>query len=102
MEHKKSKTNGIKRVKSNSTRFIQYEGLSAVTIFDSRPYFFLFADIDKKEVKQLERVLWIYQENNLSCYWYETTQGFHVVTPVLLNLKTWAKLTNQLKPATFF
>ena len=64
-------------------------GLEAVTIFNEKPYFFLFSDIDTKDKDELLKVLKFYQKRHLSCYYYETTKGFHVVSPILMTFRTW-------------
>jgi len=73
-------------------------GINAVTIHDSTPYFFLFSDIDTKEREQLREVLKVYRNRNLSCYFYETTKGWHVISTVLLKLRKWISLCNLLRP----
>ena len=64
-------------------------GLEAVTNFNEKSYFFLFADIDSKDENELLKVLKFYQKRHLSCYYYETTKGYHVASPVLLTFRTW-------------
>ena len=64
-------------------------GLEAVTNFNEKSYFFLFADIDSKDEDELLKVLKFYQKRHLSCYYYETTKGYHVASPVLLTFRTW-------------
>ena len=64
-------------------------GLEAVTIFNEKPYFFLFSDIDTKDKDELLKVLKFYQKRHMSCYYYETTKGYHVVSPILMTFRTW-------------
>ena len=64
-------------------------GLEAVTTFNEKPYFFLFSDIDTKDKDELLKVLKFYQKRHLSCYYYETTKGYHVVSPILMTFRTW-------------
>ena len=64
-------------------------GIEAVTNFNEKSYFFLFADIDSKDEDELLKVLKFYQKRHLSCYYYETTKGYHVASPVLLTFRTW-------------
>ena len=64
-------------------------GLEAVPTFNEKPYFFLFSDIDTKDKDELLKVLKFYQKRHLSCYYYETTKGFHVVSPILMTFRTW-------------
>ena len=70
-----------------STQWIDTMGIDAVTIFDDKPYFFLFADIDTKDTELLLKILIIFQRRQLSCYHYETTKGYHVVSPTMLTIR---------------
>ena len=72
-------------------------GLEAVTIFNEKPYFFLFSDIDSKDKEELLKVLKFYQKRHLSCYYYETTKGYHVVSPILMTFRTWLFRIESLK-----
>ena len=72
-------------------------GLEAVTIFNEKPYFFLFSDIDSKDKDELLKVLKFYEKWHYSCYYYETTKGFHIVSPVLLTFRTWLFRIESLK-----
>lgn len=89
--------NGDGRIKSGFAYSVSTIGINSVTIHDSNPYFFLFADIDTKESQLLLEVLKIYKYRNLSCYYYETTKGWHVVSPVLMKLRRWISVCNQLR-----
>lgn len=90
--------NWSKRPVTESVGNVQTFGINSVTIYDGDPYFFLFSDVDTKDMEQLRRILQVYKQNNLSCYFYETTKGWHVVSPVLLKLRKWTRLVNQLRP----
>jgi hypothetical protein len=70
-----------------STQWVDTMGVDAVTIFDNKPYFFLFADIDTKDTEILLKILVIFQRRQLSCYHYETTKGYHVVSPTMLTIR---------------
>jgi len=70
-----------------STQWIDTMGVDAVTIFDDKPYFFLFADIDTKDTEVLLKTVTIFQRRQLSCYHYETTKGYHVVSPTMLTIR---------------
>ena len=72
-------------------------GLEAVTIFNDKPYFFLFSDIDSSDQESLIKVLKYYQKWHLSCYYYQTTKGFHIISPVLLTFRTWLFRTESLR-----
>jgi hypothetical protein len=72
-------------------------GLEAVTIFNEKPYFFLFSDIDSKDPEELLKVLKFYEKWHYSCYYYETTKGFHIISPVLLTFRTWLFRIESLK-----
>lgn len=98
MDIKTTENNWNKRPITNSVGNVQTFGINAVTIKDGNPYFFLFSDIDNKELESLRQVLKVYKHRNLSIYFYETTKGWHVVSPVLLGLRKWMGLVNVLKP----
>ena len=72
-----------------STQWLKTVGLDAVTIYDNNPYFFLFADIDTKNKEELLKVIVTFQRRGLSCYHYETTKGFHVISPTMLTIREW-------------
>lgn len=97
MDSETTKVNRFKRCVSNSTDIIQTIGINAVTIFDKNPFFFLFSDIDSKDMESLLSVLKLYQHRHLSCYYYETTKGWHVISPALLTIRSWLSLVEQLK-----
>ena len=79
-----------------STQWVDTMGIDAVTIYNDKPYFFLFADIDTKEPELLLRILVIFQRRHLSCYHYETTKGYHVISPCLLHIRLWLKFQKDL------
>tara|TARA_R110002020_G_scaffold164095_1_gene350503 strand:- start:418 stop:1074 length:657 start_codon:yes stop_codon:yes gene_type:complete len=85
-----------------STKWVSTLGVDAVTIFNdstksfdlaggkilhSKAYFFLFADIDTKDPEILLKCLVIFQRRHLSCYHYETTKGYHIISPVMLTIR---------------
>lgn len=82
---------------TNGVRYIQTIGINSVTIHDSTPYFFLFSDIDTKDIEILQKILMVYKHRNLTVYYYETKKGWHVVSPVLIPLRRWVGLVEQLK-----
>ena len=79
----------IKLNPKNSTHWVKTLGLDCVTLYNDKPYFFLFADLDTKDKEELLKVLVIFQRRGLSCYHYETTKGFHVVSPTMLTVREW-------------
>lgn len=89
--------NGDGRIKTGFAYSASTIGINSVTMYDSNPYFFLFSDIDTKETTQLLEILKVYKYRNLSCYYYETTKGWHVISPVLLKLRKWVAVCNQLR-----
>ena len=70
-----------------STHWVDTMGIDAITIYNDKPYFFLFADIDTKEPELLLRILVIFERRHLSCYHYETTKGYHVISPTMLTIR---------------
>lgn len=82
---------------TNGIRYVQTIGINSVTIHDSTPYFFLFSDIDTKDIEILQKILLVYKHRNLTVYYYETKRGWHVVSPVLIPFRRWVGLVEQLK-----
>lgn len=62
----------------------------------NHPYFFLFADIDTKDPESLLSVLKFYRINHLSCYYYETAKGWHVLSPCMIKFRAWTRLRERL------
>ncbi len=89
--------NGMFRPVTDGIRYLQTVGINSVTMYEGNPYFFLFSDIDTKDKEILQRILMAYKHRNLTAYYYETRKGWHVVSPVLLKLRKWVGLTEQLK-----
>ena len=79
-----------------STQYVKTLGLNTTTIYDDETYFFLFADIDTKDSSMLEKVLNIFNNHHLSCYHYETSKGYHVISPCLLHVRLWLKFQKDL------
>jgi len=78
-------------------REVETTALEALTLLDSKPYFFLFSDIDTREPSVLLSVLKFYRYNRLSCYFYNTNSGYHVMSPCLLTFRKWCFLTERLR-----
>lgn len=79
-----------------STTWVKTYGLDCCTIYNNKPYFFLFADIDTKDKEALLKVLTIFCKRNLSCYHYETTKGYHVISPTMLTVREWVNYKRAL------
>ena len=81
------------------------KGLEACTIFNDKPYFLLMCDIDTKDPENLLSILKYFEKWNYSVYYYETSKGYHIISPVLLTLRTWAfrieSLRNKIKNYRF-
>jgi hypothetical protein len=89
---------GIKTARTGSLRSIQNVGLNAVTVDASRnPYFFLFSDIDTKEPETLRLVLQKFLRKGISAYFWETSKGWNVVSPNLLDIRQWTLLRLDLQ-----
>ena len=79
-----------------STEKIKTTGLNATTIYNNEVYFFLFADIDTKDKAALEKVLNIFANHHLTTYHYETSKGYHIISPCLLHVRLWIKYQKDL------
>lgn len=101
MEHKAIEGTWTERPISNSTRRDMVIGLDAVTVDPSThsPFFFLFCDIDTKELETLRVVLQRYAQVGISAYFWETKKGYHVLSPALLKLRLWKLLISEM-PST--
>lgn len=78
-------------------RNIQTIGLESITIYDSKPFFFVFADIDTKDESFLLKVLTYFKFRHLSVYYYETNHGFHVISPCMLKFRKWTNVIEGLR-----
>ena len=90
--------NGTNRPVSDEIKSIQYVGLEPVTIRNSDilPFFFLFVDIDSKDIEILRSALNIAKSHRLTVYFYETCKGWHIISPCLLNIRKWSFILKQL------
>ena len=87
------------RLKMKSTNVIyetEHIGLEAITVLDNKPYFFLFMELDTKDKENLRLVLDFYKKKNLAFLWYESTKGYHVISPSLLTLREWDLAKREL------
>lgn len=83
---------------AQKTGFVDLIGLNCCTISRNyTPHFFLFSDIDDKDPIVLRNVIKYYIMNDLSCYFYDTPKGYHVISPTLLNIEQWHKIQKPLK-----
>lgn len=61
------------------------------------PRFFLFSDIDTHDTEVFRSVCQHFARNGLSFYTYQTTKGYHVISPDLLTLNEWNQLKSMIK-----
>jgi len=78
--------------KKSKPRWFHVIGLSCCCVRGVNPYFFLFSDIDTKEKEYLRMCLKFFAKNELSCYYYHTAKGYHVISPCLLNIEQWSDM----------
>lgn len=95
MEPTPAKATRFKTIKTDVTRWARTLGVDAVTLYKSHPYFFLFCDIDTHSKEALRAVLTTYKLANLSVYWWRTSKGYNTVSPCLLELREWLRLTKR-------
>lgn len=81
----------------SETRFISVLGINCITILGSIPYFFLFAELDVKNKDHKRRILKYFAKNKLSVYCYETSKGWHFISPCLLTLEQWLRIKFPLR-----
>ena len=72
-------------------------GVESVTLYHDKPYFMLFCDIDKKDPENLLSILKYFEKWHYSVYWYETSKGYHIISPILLTFRTWLFRTESLR-----
>ncbi len=90
--------NWNKRPISNTARYVQYVGLDSVTVTgDYKPFFFLFIDLDTKDLEKLRDVLNICRRRKLRVYFFESCKGWHVISPCLLNIRVWSSIRKELE-----
>jgi hypothetical protein len=92
-----SKDTRFETPRSNVTRYVRTLGVNAVTIYNQKPYFFLFADIDTKEPELLRKTLGVYKRRNLTAYWWETNKGYNIASPCLLGLRSWMRTVTYMQ-----
>lgn len=99
MERKATEGTWTARPITGSTRQNMVVGLDAVTVEPQShtPYFFLMCDIDTKEQETLRTIIQFYAQNQLSVYFWETKKGYHTLSPALLKLRVWTRLTCDLR-----
>ena len=83
-------------LKSGNLRFKDYVGLGCQTSYHEIPYFFLFADIDSNDEELLRLTQQLFARHELGFYTYGTSKGYHVVSPMLLNIHEWDNARKQL------
>ncbi len=72
-----------------SLRFVDYVGIGCQTSHRDHPFFFLFADVDTKDSEILRLTLQVFARWQLSFYYYETSKGWHVVSPCMMEISDW-------------
>lgn len=96
-EREDVKALGMETFKAGKLRFVDYVGLGCQTTFENHSFFFLFADVDTKSLETLRLAQQIFARHELGFYWYETSKGWHIVSPNLLNISEWDRARQQLK-----
>lgn len=76
-------------LRTGTLRFLDYVGLGCQTSHKDHPFFFLFADVDTKEEEVLRLTQQVFARHRLSFYWYETSKGWHVISPCLMEMSQW-------------
>ena len=76
-------------------KHVERLGLEASTVYNETPYFFIFVEIDSKEISILQSITKYLINQNLSLLIYETNKGFHIVSPSLVHLQEWIRITQM-------
>ena len=83
-------------IKTNRLRFVDYMGLEAATVYDGKPFFFLFDEIDNHDEEELRQHLAVFAERQLTFIWYKSNKGYHIISLSLLDLKSWDSARKEL------
>lgn len=78
-------------IRSGVTRYAVSLAVNAVTVFEGKPYFFLFCDIDCQDKELLRQALAVYRRKNLTVYFWQTAKGWNLASPCLLHIRKWTK-----------
>ena len=84
-------------IKTNRLRFVDYMGLEAATVYDGKPFFFLFDEIDSHDEEELRQHLAVFVERQLTFIWYKSNKGYHIISLSLLDLKAWDSARKELQ-----
>jgi len=81
----------------SKTGFIPIMGINCISIVGSTPFFFLFAELDEKDHESKRRILKYFAKNELTVYCYESSKGYHFISPCFLTIEQWMQLKKPLK-----
>ena len=84
-------------IKTNRLKFVDYMGLEAATVYDGKPFFFLFDEIDSHDPEELRQHLALFCEKQLTFIWYKTNKGYHIISLSMLGLKSWDSARKELQ-----
>ena len=84
-------------IKTNRLKFVDYMGLEATTVYDGKPFFFLFDEIDSHDPEELRQHLTLFAEKQLTFIWYKTNKGYHIISLSMLGLKSWDSARKELQ-----
>ena len=91
--------------RTNVIKYIDRLGLECDTLYDNKSYLFLFIELDDKNKTLLISMLKKLVNRGLPLLWYETTKGYHIISPALLHIQKWLRLVKsaqELYPNPFY
>lgn len=78
---------------TNIIKYVERLGIQADCVFDNFPHFFLFIELDSKEKTTLRSMLKFLLNQSLALLFFESNNGYHIVSPSLLGLQKWLRIT---------
>ena len=84
-------------IKTNRLGFVDYMGLEAATVYDGKPFFFLFDEINSHDEEELRQHLAVFAERQLTFIWYKSNKGYHIISLSLLDLKSWESARREIQ-----
>ena len=83
-------------LKTNRFRYVDWLAVEAGTSYHNEPYFFLLDEIDSFDHDELKKHISVFAERRLTFFWYKTNKGYHIISPSMLDLKSWDSARKEL------
>ena len=83
-------------LKTNRFRYVDWLAVEAGTSYHNEPYFFLLDEIDSFDHDEFKKHISVFAERRLTFFWYKTNKGYHIISPSMLDLKSWDSARKEL------